>query len=377
MKEKKMRQKAILFTFSNYFSGNSGDSINDRKLINAIPSDFQKFVISPKYIKSEIPIRSILKFLVSYFKSILLSNNIIITHGSKLAIVPIILKRFCKNKIILRLGCTPLMFVERQAFSQNLDFYSKRSLFKKLFYFIEPQIEKFALRYADQLIVENLLSKTIILHFGAKEDKIKIIPYYVQDYFLNGKNPEFNKKTDYFKIGYTGRFKKYDLLEPVINSISQLKDYGYKVKLYLIGDGPNRYNIENIVKIKNLTKNVIFKGLKSHREVSNLIDNYHCLVLLMLNKLCPSTIAIKILEGVMKGKVIITTKSGNNPSLFLKYTDLILTNPSSENITQKIKLVIENYNRYKEIVEKLGNYHREIRSKKKNEERLKLIFNEI
>lgn len=377
MKEKKMRQKVILFTFSNYFSGNSGDSINDRKLINAIPSDFQKFVIYPKYINSKIPIRSILKFLVSYFKSILLSNNIIITHGSKLAIVPIILKKFCKNKIILRLGCTPLMFVERQAFSQNLDFYTKKSLIKKLFYFIEPQIEKFALRYADQLTVENLLSKTIILHFGAKEDKIKIIPYYVQDYFLSGKNPEFNNETDYFKIGYTGRFKKYDLLEPVINSISQLKDYGYKVKLYLIGDGPNRYNIENLVKTKNLTKNVIFKGSKSHREVSNLIDNYHCLALLMLNKLCPSTIAIKILEGVMKGKAIITSKSGNNPSLFLKYTDLILTNPSSENIIQKIKLIIENYNKYKEIAEKLGNYHKEIRSKKKNEERLKQILNEI
>ncbi len=372
-----MRQKVILFTFSNYFSGNSGDSINDRKLINAIPSDFQKFVIYPKYINSKIPIRSILKFLVSYFKSILLSNNIIITHGSKLAIVPIILKKFCKNKIILRLGCTPLMFVERQAFSQNLDFYTKKSLIKKLFYFIEPQIEKFALRYADQLTVENLLSKTIILHFGAKEDKIKIIPYYVQDYFLSGKNPEFNNETDYFKIGYTGRFKKYDLLEPVINSISQLKDYGYKVKLYLIGDGPNRYNIENLVKTKNLTKNVIFKGSKSHREVSNLIDNYHCLALLMLNKLCPSTIAIKILEGVMKGKAIITSKSGNNPSLFLKYTDLILTNPSSENIIQKIKLIIENYNKYKEIAEKLGNYHKEIRSKKKNEERLKQILNEI
>lgn len=377
MKDKERIQKVVLITFSNYFSGNSGDSINDRKLIDAIPSDFSKFVIYPIYLNGRIPIKSTLRFLVYYFKGITASNNILIVHGSKLAIFPIILRNFFNNRVIIRLGCTPLMFVERQAFQQNYNFKSKISIFKKILYFIESHIEKFALRHADRFIVENSLSKRIIMYYGANENKIRIIPYYVQDYFLSGKNPEYNYLNDYFKIGYTGRFKKYDLLEPLITSITQLSDFGYKIKLYLIGNGPNKKIIENIVKIKKLTKTIIFLGSKSHREVSNIINNYHCLVLLMLQKLCPSTIAIKILEGVMKGKIIITTKSGDNPSLFLKHTDLILTNPSPENITQKIKLIIENYNKYKEIAENLSHYHAEFRSKKKNEEKLKQILNEI
>ncbi len=371
LKEKTSKQKVVFFTFAHFESGVFGDAINDRKLFEAIPIDYKKIPIYPKYsTNNRINLKSLKNFIVHYLKEIFASNNIFITRGGKLAILPILLKKIFKNKIIIRLGCTPLMFVERKAFLRNLEFKSKENFLQKIFYFIEPHLEKFALRHADKFIVENIRAKNMILYYGAKSSKIKIIPYYVQEYFLKGKNPNFDKKKDYFKIGYIGRFKKYDLLDPVIKAISLLNKMNFRIILYLIGDGQNRKNIEKLVKEKDLTKNVVFLDSRPHREVSHLIDDYHCLLLPMLIKLCPSTIALKILEGVIKGKIIITTNSGNNASLFLKYRNLILEKASEKSIAQKLKLVIDNYDEYRRIAEELSRYHSTLRSKTINEEKI-------
>jgi len=371
MKDQTSNKGVIFCTFSDYQSNTTGDAINDRKLIKAIPMNYKKIVIYPKYSKNKkVLVKSAIKFFASYLKEIAASDNIFITRGGKLAILPIILNKVFKNKIILRLGCTPLMFVEREAFLKNENF------FLKFLYYFEPNFEKFALRHVSRCIVENVRAKRIILHYGAKPDNIKIIPYYIQQYFLNGKNPSFDNNKDIFKIGYTGRFQKYDFLVPVINAISLLKREKNQIKLYLIGDGPNRKNIERLVKEQGLADDIIFLGIKSHKEVSKLITDYHCLILPMVNKLCPSTISLKILEGVMKGKIVITTNSGNNPSLFLKNTDLILKNTSSDDVFQKLKLVINDYDKYRRISEKLSEYHSNIRSKSIYEKKLEEILSE-
>lgn len=84
----------------------------------------------------------------------------------------------------------------------------------------------------------------------------------------------------------------------------------------------------------------------------------------MLNNICPSAVAIKILEGVMKGKIIITSNSGNNISLFLGNNDLILEDSTKESIAKKIKLVINNYEKYKKIASDISKHQNKKRSKK-------------
>ena len=370
--------RIIYCTFSDYSSKSSGDAVNDRKLYDSIPLKLNKSIIFPTFSSSNrINIISLVKFIKNYIKEILSTDSIIITRGSKLAIIPILLRKLLKKITIVRLGCTPLMFVEREAFLKNSEFDKKYSLKMGIIIKFEYLIEKYVLNHAEWFIVENHKARKLTTIYGGDKNKIKVFPYYVQQYFLKGKNPEYDIRTDYFKIGYTGRFKEYDLLEPVINAILLLKDRNYNIKLYLIGDGPKRKELEKIIKSKNLERDIIFKGPKSHQELSEIIEKYHCLLLPMLNKICPSTIAIKILEGVMKGKIIITTNSGNNASLFLENSDLILTEPSFESIAQKIIIVMENYDNYKEHAERLAEYHKKTRSKNKNEERMISFLNEI
>ena len=378
MKSLNQKQKIVFCTFSNYESGAFGDANNDRKLFSAIPSIYRKIVLYPKFNpKGKLNFKSRLEFLIYYLNEIFTSKKILITRGSKLAFLPILLRPVFKNKVIIRMGCTPLMFVERMAFSYNSEFTTKNTLLRKILLYLEALLEKYVLRNADKFLVENIKAKKIIMFYGAKTSKIEIIPYYVQDYFQKGNNPEFNHKNDYLKIGYTGRFKKYDLLVPVINAISLLKEKNYQIKLYLIGDGPNRKKMENLVNKMDLAKDIIFLGSKSNREVSNLINEYHCLVLPMLNNLCPSTVAIKILEGVIKGKIIVTTESGNNSSLFLKNKDLIITNISDYEIVERLELVIKNYDKYRRIAGEISEFHIKFRSKENNSRKISQLLDKL
>ena len=213
--------------------------------------------------------------------------------------------------------------------------------------------------------------------YGANPEKIKITPYYVQDYFLKSKNLNFERNKDFFKIGYTGRFSLYDLLNPVIDAVYLLQKQGYKIKLFLIGDGITRTSMELYVKKRGLEEDIIFLGSKPHREVSELINQYHCLVLPMLNNICPSAVAIKILEGVIKAKVIITTDSGNNSSLFLGNNDLILKECTSNLLAEKIKLVYENYKKYNNISLKISEFQKKSRSMQIYKEKIRELLEEI
>ena len=79
----------------------------------------------------------------------------------------------------------------------------------------------------------------------------------------------------------------------------------------------------------------------------------------------------------MKGKIIITTDSGNNASLFLENRNLIMNNAFSESIVEKIQMVIEKYKYYRTIAENLRSYHSKLRSKSIYREKLQelLSFN--
>ncbi|MHA1987704.1 MAG: glycosyltransferase [Promethearchaeota archaeon] len=378
MKKKSTKRRVVFCTFSDFKAGNQGDSVNDRKLFSAISSDYEKIAIYPEYKeRNKIAIKSLFSYFIKYLKEIVSSKRIFITRAPKLALFPLILRFLFKNKVIIRMGCTPVVFIERRAFTRNPEFRYSKNLFKRLFYFLEPHLELYAIRHADGFTIENERAKNMAIFYGAKPEKIKITPYYVQDYFLERADLAFEKEKDYFKIGYTGRFSLYDLLNPIIDAISLLKNEGYKIKLFLLGDGITRESKESYVKERKLEENIIFLGSKPHKEVSDLINQYHCLVLPMLNNICPSAVAIKILEGVIKAKIIITTDSGNNASLFLGNNDLILKGCTSNLLVEKIKKVYENYDKYNKISISISDYHKKNRSKKIYAEKISELLNEI
>jgi glycosyltransferase involved in cell wall biosynthesis len=187
----------------------------------------------------------------------------------------------------------------------------------------------------------------------------------VEDSFLSGTNPSYNSKSDPFILGYTGRFQQYDNLDILLDAMDIVRHKGIRIKLYMLGDGTLKKSIEKKVKRKDLEDNVIFFGKVPHPEVSIRMNEMHALVLPMVNYICPTTIAIKILEAVLKGKIVITNKSGNNRSLFhpyeQKYVFEELTNP--EIIASKILEIAQNYDEYLKIIKEIAQNQRSHHSK--------------
>ena len=79
----------------------------------------------------------------------------------------------------------------------------------------------------------------------------------------------------------------------------------------------------------------------------------------------------------MKAKIILTTDSGNNTSLFLGNNDLILKECTSNLLVEKIKMVYENYDKFNDISINISEYHKKNRSKQIYTEKISELLNEI
>lgn len=373
-----INQKTRIFylTHSNLKDLSFGDSINDNKFINSIPSHFKIFKMFPiRNQKQMISHIELMKFILRITIASLRLKQIFIIRGTKPSFIPFLFQKIFKHKIILNLGCTPFYTIERREFLKNPEYNFKFNKIRKFILKLEFQFEKYFLRNANEILVENEKAKKLVTLYGANNSKIQILRYYVQNYFLTSKKIKYNYG-NVFKLGYTGRFHKYDCLLTLIDAIKILKENNYSIKLYLIGDGPTKEEIEYKIKKLNLNENVTLLGSQSHKNVSRIIDKLHCLILPMVKKICPSSIAIKILEGIMKGKIIITTNSGNNKSLFTPFYDLILEKINPSELAYKIVEVMKNYNKYLLLAEKIRQKQLKIRSFKIFNRKLMKILNQ-
>ena len=349
-------------THSNLNDLSYGGCINDNKFIISIPSNFNITKVFPNRNEdNSLSFLNSLKMVLRLAKLSVRSHQIFVIRATRPGFIPVFFKKLKKHRFVLNMGCTPFSTIERHAFYRNPSYRPKHRLFTNILMKLEFQFEKYLVRKADLIFVENQQAKKIVKKFGGESSKIVITPYYVQSYFLTTKEIKYNFNDGKpIIVGYTGRFHKYDKLGPLIDATKLLRDKGFPIVIKLIGDGPTKAEIQNKVKNLNLENNVQFLGPQPHEKVSKINDTEHILILPMVNNICPSTVPIKMLEGIIKGKVILTNKAGNILSLFSPYTDLVLEDFSDPNlIAEKIIDIAHNYEKYNKNAQILRNQHLE------------------
>ena len=355
------RYSVIFYTNSDLTDNTHGNSNNDLKFIKIIESRFNVRKIFPK--KKSISLLDWLRINLLIIIYSLFPSRIFIFRNANIHPFTALMKKVLRHKLIFNMGCTPFRSIEIIKMEKNPGYFENKNIWHNLNLLVNQLKERLAIKHGDLYFVENKEAKELVQFNNVERKKISIVPYYVQDYFLFGKNPPFLKEKGWtFKIGYTGRFHKYDSLPIVVKSIKILKEKGYNIELNLIGDGPTKIDIIKKVNSLDLNNNVKFHGPKPHKEVSLLIDEFHILVMPMVKFLCQSTVAIKILEGIMKGKIVITTNSGNNKSLFHPYTEFVLENLTPIKLSNIIKEVIENYEFFMSKARKIREKHLKYRT---------------
>ncbi len=155
-------------------------------------------------------------------------------------------------------------------------------------------------------------------------------------------------------IGTVGRLAEVKDQSTMINSLFKVRNKMPDTMLLLIGDGPLRTELEQLVNNSKLNNNVRFVGNREDvPDLLNLLDVF------LLTSLSEGT-SIALLEAMSSGIAPIVTNVGGNPSLVDDNINGILISPQNVNeLTEKLIDLLQNDERRKKYAENASQKVRE------------------
>lgn len=161
-------------------------------------------------------------------------------------------------------------------------------------------------------------------------------------------------------ISYVGRLDQdknvFELLE--IFKISELTaDW----KLQIIGDGPERRNLENFVRENDLEKSIIFYGLKTTEEIVELLQKSKIFVFTSLKEALPTV----LIEAMFCGNALIAYDCNFGPAdIINEKNGFLIPMHNKEEFQQKLQYLIDNPDKLKQLAE--SSFNDSVKWKKTN-----------
>ena len=200
-------------------------------------------------------------------------------------------------------------------------------------YFFEPYIDKLICRYVYKFITASKAAKKRLSN--ARDfplEKIITFPNCVKEIVFKSKKTilknEFNLNNDTIVLGSVGLLSKrkgfsvlLDSLKTIINDHENLN-----IKLFIIGEGEERKNLENKIKFNGLKNYVNLVGYKS-----NVLDYVNEFDIFILPSISNEDMPYVILEAMMLKKPIIASKVAGTPEVVLNGKTGIIVRPGSAN----------------------------------------------
>lgn len=147
-------------------------------------------------------------------------------------------------------------------------------------------------RLADYVVVSNQSHHDDLARF-VPADRVRTIPWGVDDYFIC---PSIPRKADEFTILFVGQLRPYKGVDILLRAFAHLE----ACRLIIVGDGHCRDKYIRLAKTLGL-QNVVFKGRVSDEELRNLYNVSHVIVLPSVSRL--EAFGIVLLEGMGAGCV--------------------------------------------------------------------------
>lgn len=211
----------------------------------------------------------------------------------------------------------------------------------------------------DYIITPSEFYRKKMIEDGIDENKIEVIHNFIniEDYNIETTNNNYAL--------YVGRLSKEKGILKLVEAFSRLDNR----KLYIAGDGPEKNEIERIIKEKNLQNNIKLLGFLKQEEVKKYISEASFVVIPSIwYENCPYS----ILETQAIGKPVIGANIAGIPELVKdKENGLIYDYDNVDELEKSMKLLFENEklaNEYGENAKKYAknNYDKEIYYKKIN-----------
>ena len=193
------------------------------------------------------------------------------------------------------------------------------------------------LQYDNIIAVSNDVKNSFIKKFNIFNINVKYNPVDTMEIIQKSKEVCYPyDKNDYLKIIAIGRLEKQKGFDRLLRIMNKLKQYGYKFKLTILGEGSLKKYLEDYIKENALEFHVELKGFaKNPYPYLKNADFYVC------SSFAEgfSTVAT---EALILGIPIVTTDCSGMKELFGTFECGIITNNNENDLLLGIKKVFDN-----------------------------------
>jgi len=142
-------------------------------------------------------------------------------------------------------------------------------------------------------------------------------------------------KTDDIVLICVGRLAKIKGHELLIEAFGKIKSH-YPVKLLIVGDGPARENIENLITKKRMQNDIELLGIRN--DIPDLLNLSDCFVLSSHSE----GLSCSIIEAMAAGLPVVATDVGGNCELVRDGRSGYLVSPNDPiAFAEKLRILIE------------------------------------
>ncbi len=204
-------------------------------------------------------------------------------------------------------------------------------------------LESFVLRALDVIVPVSIRIKDEILHRGLDPERVKIIYNGIEPQNVECANGTLIEGGRSFPIiFFVGRLIKIKNVEILIKAFHKFAKLYPSARLYILGDGPLKTKLEDMVSKLGLSDSVIFKGFVV--DVTTYFRNADCLVLPSETEGLPIT----ILEAMANRVPIIASSVGMIPKILKNDISALLVEPGDvQKLTSCLEKMFSNGKSYR------------------------------
>lgn len=219
-----------------------------------------------------------------------------------------------------------------------------------LVYPLYKAYEKKMLYKSDKIVcVSKTLSEVLKNEYPEIKNKFVVInngvnpKYYYKDYKLRAKmRIQYNLKKD-FVLLFVGSLIMKKGLQNIIEILPEIIKKNKNLRLFVVGSGNYRSNLELLVKKNNLEKNVVFIGKINSKK---MVNYYNLADLLVMPSLFIETFPYTILEAMSCGLPVFASNIGGIPEIIDNNTGFLVDVNNKKQLINDLSNAI-NSNNYK------------------------------
>lgn len=187
------------------------------------------------------------------------------------------------------------------------------------------------------IAVSSYLAKNINNEFGINAT---VLPNIVDTSKFRYKSVKKSANVfNFISVGNLLPNKRMDLL---INSFYSSFKENKDVKLYIYGDGPERKELETLIKDYEMSNQIFLMGLVERKVIAHQMQQSHCFVL--VSKL--ETFGVAYIEALASGLPVIATRCGGPEDFINKSNGILLIKDSREELSQALTKMYKNVDKY-------------------------------